>query len=84
VTGPEPIAVRDAAHRFASRFRRQVRFDGAEGPLALLGNPDQCLSLLGPPEVSLDLLVEWTASWVEKGGRTLGKPTKFERVDGRF
>jgi nucleoside-diphosphate-sugar epimerase len=84
VTGPEPLAVRDVAHRFAARFGRQVRFEGAEGPEALLGNPALCLSLLGPPEVSLDRLVDWTAAWVAQGGRTLGKPTKFERSDGRF
>jgi nucleoside-diphosphate-sugar epimerase len=84
VTGPDPVGVRDVAHRFAARFGRQVRFDGAEGPDALLGHPAQCLSQLGPPEVSLDRLVDWTADWVERGGRSLGKPTKFERSDGRF
>ena len=35
-------------------------------------------------EVSLERLVEWTAAWIEQGGRSLGKPTKFERIDGRF
>jgi nucleoside-diphosphate-sugar epimerase len=84
VTGPEPLAVREVAARFAARYGRPARFQGEEGPLALLGDPAQCLSLLGPPEVSLDRLMDWTASWVEGGGRSLGKPTKFERVDGRF
>jgi hypothetical protein len=42
------------------------------------------VSRLGPPEVPLDRLVEWTAAWVEQGGRSLGKPTKFERTDGKF
>ena len=74
VTGPEPVSVREVAQRFA----------GEEGPLALLGNPAQCLSRLGRPEVSLERLVEWTAAWVEHGGSSLGKPTKFERTDGRF
>ena len=84
VTGPEPVSVREAAQRFAARYGRPARFRGEEGPLALLGNAAQCLSRLGPPEVSLDRLIEWTAAWVEQGGRSLGKPTKFERVDGRF
>jgi nucleoside-diphosphate-sugar epimerase len=84
VTGPAPVSVREVADRFATRYGRPARFQGEEGPRALLGNPAQCLSLLGPPDVSLDLLVEWTAAWVEGGGRSLGKPTKFERTDGRF
>ena|SRR5438552_683353 len=84
VTGPDPLSVRDVAQRFAARFGRPVRFMGEEGPLALLGNPAECLSRLGPPEVSLERLVEWTAAWVEQGGSSLGKPTKFERIDGRF
>jgi nucleoside-diphosphate-sugar epimerase len=84
VTGPAPIAVRDAAERFGALFGRAPRFEGTEGPLALLGDPRLCLSLLGPPEVSLDRLIAWTAAWVQAGGRSLGKPTQFERVDGRF
>jgi nucleoside-diphosphate-sugar epimerase len=84
VTGPEPISVRDVAQRFAARLGRRARFDGEQGAAALLGNAALCVSLLGPPEVSLDRLVEWTADWVERGGRSLGKPTKFERTDGRF
>jgi nucleoside-diphosphate-sugar epimerase len=84
VTGPAPVSVREVAERFAARYGRPVRFAGEEGPLALLGDPAECVSRLGPPEVPLDRLVEWTAAWVEQGGRSLGKPTKFERTDGRF
>jgi nucleoside-diphosphate-sugar epimerase len=84
VTGPDALSVREVAQRFAARYGRPARFTGEEGPLALLGNPALCLSRLGPPEVSLERLVEWTAAWVEQGGRSLGKPTKFERIDGRF
>ena len=84
VTGPEVVSLREVAERFATRFGRAARLEGAEGPLALLGNPAECVSLLGAPEVTLERLIEWTADWVERGGRSLGKPTKFERVDGRF
>jgi nucleoside-diphosphate-sugar epimerase len=84
VTWPEPVGVRAAAERFAARFGRAARFTGHEGPAALLGNPAECLSLLGPPEVSLDRLFEWTADWVSRGGRSLGKPTHFEATDGRY
>ena len=84
VTGPAPVSVREVAERFGARYGRPVRFTGDEGSLALLGNPAECVSRLGPPEVPLERLVEWTAAWVEKGGRSLGKPTRFERTDGRF
>ncbi|HET6896782.1 MAG TPA: epimerase, partial [Vicinamibacteria bacterium] len=84
VTGPAPVSVREVAERFGARYGRPVRFAGEEGPLALLGDPAECMSRLGPPEVPLDRLIEWTAAWVEQGGRSLGKPTRFERTDGRF
>jgi nucleoside-diphosphate-sugar epimerase len=83
VTGP-PIAVRELARRFGRLLDRPVRFEGEEGDRVLLGHPALCTSLLGPPEVDTDRLVEWTAGWVARGGRSLGKPTHFEATDGRF
>jgi nucleoside-diphosphate-sugar epimerase len=84
VTGPEIASVRELALRFARRFGREPRFTGSEGPVALLGDSSLCRSLLGPPSVTLDRLCDWTAHWVESGGRSLGKPTKYERSDGQF
>jgi nucleoside-diphosphate-sugar epimerase len=84
VTGSGSIAVKDAAQTFARRFGREARFAGKEGPAALLSDASRCRERLGEPEVPLDRLLEWTAAWVEAGGRDLGKPTKFERSDGRF
>jgi nucleoside-diphosphate-sugar epimerase len=83
VTGP-PIAVRELARRFGRLLDRPVLFEGEEGDRVLLGHPALCTSLLGPPEVDTDRLVEWTAGWVARGGRSLGKPTHFEATDGRF
>lgn len=84
VTGPEPISVRDAASFFAARFGREARIVGGEGGPCLLGDAGLAVRLLGPPAVSTVQLMEWCATWVERGGRSLGKPTKFERTDGRF
>lgn len=84
VTGPQPLPVREVAERFGQLLDRPVRFEGKEGDTALLGDPARCLSQLGPPEVSADQLIEWTASWVARGGRSLGKPTHFETTNGRF
>jgi nucleoside-diphosphate-sugar epimerase len=83
VTGPVPVSVRAAAEAFGRRFSRPPRFSGAPGP-ALLGDPSLCTSLLGEPEVPLERLLDWVAAWVERGGRSLGKPTHFEATDGRF
>jgi nucleoside-diphosphate-sugar epimerase len=83
VTGPEVVSVREVAKAFGRRFDKPVRFTGRPGP-ALLGDPSLCVSLLGPPEVPLARLVGWVAAWVERGGRSLGKPTHFEATDGRF
>jgi len=83
VTGPEVVSVREAAKGFGLRFGRPVRFTATPGP-ALLGDPSLCMSLLGEPEVGLARLLDWVATWVEQGGRSLGKPTHFEATDGRF
>jgi len=84
VTGTDVISVRDAALAFGRRFGRGVRFRGAEGAPCLLGDARQCVRLLGSPEISTTQLLEWCAAWVEQGGRSFGKPTHFERTDGRF
>ena len=83
VTGRETVSVREVAKWFGERYARPPRFVGEPGP-ALLGDPSLCTSLLGAPEVDLARLVEWVANWVERGGRSLGKPTHFESTDGRF
>jgi uncharacterized protein YbjT (DUF2867 family) len=83
VTGPELVSVRAIAEAFGKRFSRPPRFTGNPGP-ALLGDPSLCVSLLGKPEVPLERLLDWVAAWVQRGGRSLGKPTHFEATDGRF
>ncbi|HEY7182450.1 MAG TPA: NAD-dependent epimerase/dehydratase family protein [Blastocatellia bacterium] len=84
VTGPETIGVRRAAEFFAERFNREAIFQGAEADVALLNNAALCHRLLGYPAVTLGELLEMAARWVEIGGASLNKPTKFEAVDGRY
>lgn len=84
VTGPETVAVRQAAEFFAQRFGRQAEFINTEGETALLSNAALCHQLLGWPEVTLGELMEWVAHWVSSGGENLNKPTKFEIISGRF
>ncbi|MGH9832413.1 MAG: NAD-dependent epimerase/dehydratase family protein [Blastocatellia bacterium] len=84
VTGAEIIPVRDAAEFYARRFQREVVFRGEELGQALLSDASLCRQLLGDAEVKLEDLMEWVARWVEVGGRSLNKPTKFEVSDGKF
>lgn len=84
VTGPETLSVRDAALFFAEKFDRDVEFEGEESQSTLLSNASLCHSLLGAPSVPVTTLMECVAHWVEIGGASLGKPTKFDVVDGRY
>ncbi|MGE0104138.1 MAG: NAD-dependent epimerase/dehydratase family protein [Blastocatellales bacterium] len=84
VTGIETVQTRRAAEFFAGRFNRDVEFTGTPAEKALLNNASECRKLLGPPSVGLGELMEMVAHWIEIGGSSLGKPTKFEVTDGRF
>ncbi len=84
VTGPEAIPVRHLAEEFGRRFGRAPVFAGTEAPDALLSNAERSIALFGPPAMSLDTMLDWTAEWLRRGGRLLGKPTRFEEREGRF
>jgi nucleoside-diphosphate-sugar epimerase len=84
VTGPETLSIRWLAERFAERFGTAPRFAGEEAADALLSDAGQSIGHFGPPEVSLEEMIDWTVGWLESGGRLLGRPTKFEVRDGRF
>lgn len=84
VTGPEILRVRDLAEGFAARFDVDLRVQGTERPTALLNDASGYHARLGRPKVTADEVVELVASWIERGGTTHGKPTKFEVRDGQF
>ncbi len=84
VTGPETISVVRAAEFFATRFGRALRLQGEPGPVALLNNAGACHSALGYPAMSANALMEAVADWVEAGGTSLNKATKFQVTDGKF
>lgn len=84
ITGPETISLRALASRFARLFDRKVEFVGEEAPTAWLNDASRSFKLFGYPQVSLGQMIEWTAQWVERGGRILDKPTHFEERDGKF
>jgi nucleoside-diphosphate-sugar epimerase len=84
VTGPETISVRRAAEFFAKRFGRPLQTVGHGSEMALLSNAGTCHAALGYPEVPSGQLMEWVARWVEVGGASLNKATKFQVMDGKF
>ncbi|MFD8559753.1 NAD-dependent epimerase/dehydratase family protein [Streptosporangium canum] len=84
VTGPELVSVRQAAEALGEALGRRPVFTGEEAPTALLSNAARCHGLFGYPDLTLTELIGHTARWVADGGPLLGKPTKFERRDGKF
>lgn len=84
LTGPERLRVRETALWFGQRFGRAPEFEGREAADALLSDASRALALFGPPRIGLATLMEWVASWIERGGRLLERPTRFEVRDGGF
>jgi nucleoside-diphosphate-sugar epimerase len=85
VSGPETVSVRWLAHRLAELLEAPApKIVGEEASTALLSNCSKQHGLFGYPSVTLDRLMVWTVEWLKGGGRTLGKPTKFQARDGKF
>jgi nucleoside-diphosphate-sugar epimerase len=84
VAGPQILRVADLARALASLLGFAPVFSGEEARDALLSNASRMHELLPDPLLPLETLLEWVAAWVAAGGRLLGKPTGFERRDGRF
>ncbi len=84
VTGPGILRVRDLAEQFGERFGKAVIIEGEEQATAWLNDASDAHARFGTPEVSIEEMVEWIASWLESGGETLGKPTHFETRDGKY
>jgi nucleoside-diphosphate-sugar epimerase len=78
ITGPQIVRIRDLAQAFGKRFGIEPTIVGTEDKLAWLNNASKSHALFGVPEVSLEQMIEWVATWLERGGPTLNKPTHFE------
>lgn len=84
VTGPERASCRAVCQRFGELLDRPVHFTDEEGPTALLSDASRAIDRFGPPQAGLDDVIQWTAHWIQSGGPTWNKPTRFERADGVF
>ncbi len=84
LSGPETLSVRFLAEEFSRRFGRAAAISGTEAPTAWLTNTAAACSLFGYPAVPLARMLDWVADWVQRGGPSLGKPTRFEVRSGVF
>lgn len=84
ITGPRHTSVRWLAEEFGRRFDRAPRFAGSEAPTAWLEDTSLAISLFGEPRVGVDAMIDWVADWVQRGGKSLEKPTHFSTRDGRY
>jgi nucleoside-diphosphate-sugar epimerase len=84
VTGVAALRVRDLAQALGRRLGREPRIEGAEPGDALLSDTARMRSLIGPPEMDVETMLDWVSAWVCDGRPLLGKPTHFETRDGSF
>ena len=84
LTGRDVLSVRNLAKRLGERLGRAPVFTGDEAPDALLSDTRLMTSTFAPPEVPLDWMLAWVASWVGDGRPLLGRPTHFQERAGRF
>lgn len=84
ITGPEILSVRDLARRFGEALGRPAIISGTEAETAWLNNAALSHRRFGKPLTPISQMIPWIAAWLQQGGETWGKPTGFERRDGRF
>ncbi len=84
VAGPDVLRVADLAVSLAARLGIEPIFTGSESADALLSRSSRMRELLDTPLLPLETLLDWVADWVARGGPLLGKPTGFEKRDGKF
>jgi nucleoside-diphosphate-sugar epimerase len=81
---PEIFSVRNVAAELGERLGVAPLFHGAEATTALLGDARKIRQALGQPPTPMDKILDWTAQWVQGGGRDFHKPTRFAVRDGAY
>lgn len=80
----DKVAVREIALRFGMIWNIAPKFVGTESDMALLSDPERSYRLFGPPEVTLEQMIDWVADWVAGGGESFELPTHYDERHGRF
>ena len=84
LTGPVGLNVRNVAQQVAALVGVALDVTGTERSEALLSQAAHNYELLGAPQMDLETMLRWTVQWLQQGGESLGKPTKFNAADGKF
>lgn len=84
IAGSEILSVAEVCQQFGRLMNKRVQLTGQARADAFLSNAQRSYELLGPPTVSAEQMIRWTADWIARDGDTLGKPTHFETRDGRY
>ena len=83
ISGPK-ISIREVAQALGRRLGVEPVLTGQEAPTAWLVDCAEAFRLFGPPQVSLERMLDLTADWMQRGGDSLGKPTHYEARDGKY
>lgn len=83
LSGPR-VSIREVAHALGERLEVAPVLVGEQAPTAWLVDCSEAFRLFGPPRVSLNRMLDWTADWVQRGGASLHKPTHYEARDGQY
>lgn len=84
VTGPETFEVAKVAAEFGKLFGKTPKLTGTPAPTGWINNAARMVKEFGPPSVSLQKMIEWTADWLLRDMATLNKPTHYEVRDGKY
>ena len=83
VSGPV-LSIRAAAQGLGKRLGIAPLLTGREADSAWLIDSDAAGRLFGPPAVTHEILLDWTADWMARAMPTLNKPTHYEARDGKY
>jgi hypothetical protein len=83
LSGPK-IRIRDVAIALGKKLGIEPVLTGTEASTAWLIDSSEAYRLFGETQVPLDAMLDWTADWVSRGGKSLGKPTHYEARDGKY
>lgn len=84
VTGRPAVSVRWLAEQFGKRWGKEATFAGTESATALLSDASRMEAQFGKPDVGIEQMIARVGEWVERGGRSLNKPTHFTSREGNY